>query len=228
MLYQLRRHVVREVVAGVEHGPQDAFDRQPRVDALADLLDRRHQARQPLERVILALHRDQHRVRRRQAVERQDVQGRRAIDDHDVVAVPERRQGLLQPVFAPDRRVQELDLGHRQVLVAGQQVEAARIDGHDDVRRRAVAQQDVADRALEQALVHAAAHRRVALRVEIDQQHAAPGSGERGRQVDGRRRLADATLLVCDCDDAMHGEAQIAAKRAGRQKRGARHVPGTS
>ena len=41
----------------------------------------------------------------------------------------------------------------------------------------------------------------VALRVDVDEQHAPIGEGERGRQVDGRGGLADAALLVGDGDD---------------------------
>src|SRR5262245_53320546 len=55
------------------------------------------------------------------------------------------------------------------------------------------------------ALVHAGAHRRVSLRIEIDQQHAALGRSEGCRQIYRSRRLADAALLVGDCDDAFHG-----------------------
>jgi hypothetical protein len=40
-----------------------------------------------------------------------------------------------------------------------------------------------------------------ALRVEVDEQAPPPLLGERRAQVDGRRRLPDATLLVADRDD---------------------------
>ena len=44
-------------------------------------------------------------------------------------------------------------------------------------------------------------HRTVGLRVEIDQQRALLAQREPGGQVDGGGRLADAALLVGDCDD---------------------------
>ena len=49
--------------------------------------------------------------------------------------------------------------------------------------------------------VQAQADRERALRVEVDEQHLAAVLGERGAQVDGRRGLADATLLVAHRDD---------------------------
>ena len=48
---------------------------------------------------------------------------------------------------------------------------------------------------------HAETGRQRALRVEVDQQHPAAVLGERGAQVDRRRGLADAALLVAQRDD---------------------------
>ena len=46
------------------------------------------------------------------------------------------------------------------------------------------------------------------LRVEVDQQHAAPVLGERGAQVDGGGGLAHPALLVADRDDARRAVAE--------------------
>ena len=43
---------------------------------------------------------------------------------------------------------------------------------------------------------------RVALRVEIDNEHSESAKRECGGQVHTRRGLADAALLVCDDEDA--------------------------
>ena len=51
----------------------------------------------------------------------------------------------------------------------------------------------------------AATHGGVALRIDVDEQHAAARRGERGREIHGGGRLADAALLVRDRDDALHG-----------------------
>ncbi len=48
------------------------------------------------------------------------------------------------------------------------------------------------------AAVDAEAGRGVALRVEIDDQHILADGGERGAEIDRRRGLADAALLVGD------------------------------
>ena len=45
------------------------------------------------------------------------------------------------------------------------------------------------------------AAREVGLGVQVDEQHALFGHGERGSQVDGGRGFANATLLIGDGDD---------------------------
>jgi hypothetical protein len=64
------------------------------------------------------------------------------------------------------------------------------------VSHRRATNQNLVDRRQRFALDDAAAGRRVALRIEIDQQHALTDLGETGREIDSRRRLADAALLV--------------------------------
>jgi len=45
-------------------------------------------------------------------------------------------------------------------------------------------------------------HRAVGLGIKVDEQRALAADGERRRQVDGGRRLADAAFLICDCDES--------------------------
>ena len=61
--------------------------------------------------------------------------------------------------------------------------------------------QHVVHRRLEAPVLDAQAGRGVALRIEVDDQRALAELGEAGADVDRRRRLADAALLVGDGDD---------------------------
>ena len=61
-------------------------------------------------------------------------------------------------------------------------------------------EQHVIDAQFELALVHARAHRGVALRVQIDHQHALVNLGQRGGQVDRGGGFSDATFLVGDAE----------------------------
>ena len=49
--------------------------------------------------------------------------------------------------------------------------------------------------------------RRIALRIPIDEQRPAFGHRKTGSEVDGRGGLANAALLICNCDDASHGSS---------------------
>ena len=179
------------------------------------------QRRQPLERVVLALHRDQHAVGRDQRIDRQHVQRRRTIDEHDVE--------LLDGSAASASRSRDSQpglpiishFGRDQVLVGGHQFEIGVIDRRAAPRRRRCRRATHrSSSARTRALVDAAAHGRVALRIDVDQQHAPLRRRQRGGEIDARRRLADAAFLIGDGEDAMHCEMEssvVAASRCSRE-----------
>ena len=135
MLLELGGDVERERVARVVHRAQQALDLEPRVQVRAHFLHRLHEVGQSFERVVLALHRDQHRVRRAEAVEREQRQRRRAIEQDEVVVGRDRRdrrshllqrlgERVLQPRLALGQ-VDELDFGAGELAVRRHEVEAA-------------------------------------------------------------------------------------------------------
>src|SRR5207253_9596040 len=69
---------------------------------------------------------------------------------------------------------------------------------------------------------------RVSLRIEIDQQHAALGGGQRGGQVHRRGRLAHAALLICDRQDQRHVPFHRTADRRASTTRFRRHASNRS
>src|SRR5581483_5671274 len=102
------------------------------------------------------------------------------------------------------RQVDQLDLGARKLAVRRHEVVAAAFRAQPHVADLRLAEQHLIDGSLARALVDAGARRGVALRVEVDHQDAALHRDEPGGEVDGGRRLADATLLVRDRDDPRH------------------------
>src|SRR5262249_58176380 len=66
------------------------------------------------------------------------------------------------------------------------------------------------------ALVDAETRARVALRVEVDDEHALADRCERGAEIDGGRGLADAALLVGERE---HAGALAGAEEAHRHRR---------
>ena len=82
----------------------------------------------------------------------------------------------------------------------------------DDVAHVVAAlDEQVVDGHVELVGADAQPHGQRTLRVEVDEQHLAADLGQRGTEVDGRRGLADATLLVAHGDDA--GRAVAAQRR---------------
>ena len=156
----------------------------------------------PAQREELALERHDHAVRRGQRVDGQQAEGRLAVDEDVVVVVDHRRQRAGQRLLAGDL-ADQLHLGRGQVDVAGQQVHPGDAGLEQDVVDGDPAlHQQVVGGAVELVRLHAQADRQRTLRVEVDQQHPAPELGERSAEIDRRRRLADAALLVAQRDDA--------------------------
>jgi hypothetical protein len=207
MLGELQRNFVAEVVARVVHGAHEAFDFERGIEAHAHGLDRVEQVGQAFESEVFALHGNEHAVRGGERVNGEQAERRRTVDEHGVVAVAEFGEVILEARFAR-QRVHELDLGGGEVGAAGQQVEAGfRLD--DRVLDRRFIEQHVAAVRPRGALVNAGSHRRIRLRIHVDEQHAPRRLGERRGEVDRRRRLADAAFLVGDRDDAHHGSARV-------------------
>src|SRR2546426_3689739 len=86
-------------------------------------LDRAHEVRQPLERVVLALHRDQHALCCSERVDGEQAEGRRAIDENEVVVAHDALERDLEPRLA---RLQfdQLDFRPRELAIGGHQVVA--------------------------------------------------------------------------------------------------------
>ena len=121
-----------EVLPRVDHAEHDALDLEPGVQRLADQSIVRCSARQPFERVVLALQRHQHRVGRAERVQRQQAQRGRAVDEDVVVAVGRRADRSAQLPLAVRHR-HELDLGAGQVGVGGHQVQVRQLGVADDL-----------------------------------------------------------------------------------------------
>ena len=98
--------------------------------------------------------------------------------------------------------VHQLHLSRGQVDVGRQQVHAGHAGGDDDlVEPDVLLHQQVVDRQLHVVRVEPQADRERTLGVEVDEQHLAAELRQRRPEVDGGRRLADATLLVAHRDD---------------------------
>jgi hypothetical protein len=201
MLAHLAGDLVGELGAAVVHRQQDRRDVQARVEVGAHEVDVAQQLAEALQRVVLALDRDQHLVRRDERVDRQQPERRRAVDEHVIhveLVERRRREGLPQPVL-PGHHADELDLCAGQVDGGrdAEQVRRCRALGRG-LRQPDLAQQGLVHRRRAQTMVHAESRACVALRVEVDHEHPDAVHRQRGRDVDRAGGLPDAALLVGD------------------------------
>ena len=111
----------------------------------------------------------------------------------------------LEPRLAGDEG-DELDLGAGEVDRRRRAEEAGHgRAGLHDVEQRGAVDEHVVDGRHLGVVVDAQGRAGVSLGVEVDDEHLQTGLGHRCRDVDGGRRLADATLLVGDREDPRHG-----------------------
>jgi hypothetical protein len=203
MLDELRRNFVREIVSRIEHRAQNAFDLELGIRTRFDLLDRTDQCSQAFECVVLALHRNQHAVRCDERVHCQHVERRRTVDEHDIVVIANLFQRIAQARLTAGL-AHQLDFSGDEILIRRHQFEICVIERHHSRCSIAIAEQHLGRRALHRAFVDTATHRRVALRIDVDQQQAAFRCRERRSEIDAGRRFADAPFLIRDCENAMH------------------------
>ena len=70
MLLELRGDVLGERIARVVHRAQQTFDLEPRIQMRTNFANGLHEIRQTLERIVFALHGNQHRIGGAQSVQR--------------------------------------------------------------------------------------------------------------------------------------------------------------
>ena len=145
---------------------------------------------------ILALHGDDHLVGRRQGVDREQPEARRRVDADEVVVVLDRAERLLQRALTADLRGHR-DLGAGEVDRRARDVDLALADDLPDV---GVVDEHVVHRRLEGVRVDPLRHGQVPLGVHVHAEHPVALLGEGGREVQRRRRLRHATLLVGERD----------------------------
>ncbi|MNK97085.1 hypothetical protein D3C87_1174010 [compost metagenome] len=162
-----------------------------------NLLDRVDEVREPLQREVLALHRHDHAMRGAEAVQRQQRQRWRAVDQHEVILGIHLGQRLLEAALTLVQ-LDQFHLGTGQFAVGGYHVVAARLRTLPRLLHRRQPHQYLIHAVFERLLVDAGTHRGIALRVEVHQQHALPLRSQPGGQIHRGGGLAHTALLIGD------------------------------
>ncbi len=222
---QLVEHVAREVRPAVVERRQQSEDPQVAVQLEPDRVDDLDQVVEALHRVVLRLDRDDHAGRRDQAVDRQQPEVRRAIDEDVVVGGDLALERLAQDLLATERG-EQLALGRREVDVRGRDVDSRGLGRQDHLGQgRSAVGEDVGHRSLDGVEVDAETRGQIRLRIHVDAQDAIALLGERTGEVDRRRRLADAALLVGDRDHVRHRGITSNLGGGASGRRGGERVP---
>jgi hypothetical protein len=135
-----------------------------------------------------------------EGVEREQSERGRRVDEHGVVVVAEWFEHGAQARFAGGEG-DELDFRAGQVSIRRHEREVLDLGGHHARARVGMIAGECRVDGDVRLSLEADAAREVSLGVEVDEEDALFGHGERGREVDGRRGFADAPFLVGDGDD---------------------------
>ena len=150
------------------------------------------------------MQRHQHGIGGDQAVEGEQAERRRAVDQHVVEPGGGAADGVAQQGLAT-LEIDQFELGGRQVHGRRDHGKAGHRGLDQGVLERHLTEQQIVGADCAARAFDAEAGRRVALGIEIDHQHPAADRGQSGGEVDRRGRLADAAFLVGDGDDAAAG-----------------------
>jgi len=167
--------------------------------------------RDTLDGQILALDRNEDRIGSRECIERQQVERRRAIDDHEGVSVENWPDRLPQPIFAMIHRNQ-LNRSTDEVLVRRDDVEEVDLRVDRDPLDRLVQNERLIQRPARGILRESERAGRIRLGVTIDDEGALLCSGETCGEVNGRRSFSNAALLVGDGDHTCQIEPPASAR----------------
>ena len=132
-LSQIGGHLAGQVGAVVEHGEENAFDFEGVVEGVADAVDRVHEFGDAFEGEELALNRNEDGIGGEQRIECEKVEGRRAVDQDEVVVVRGSRRCASRRRNSRFGHVDQFQIGADQVLVGGDEVEAVEIRRDDGV-----------------------------------------------------------------------------------------------
>lgn len=167
---QIGGHLTSQVRTVVVHRQQNTFDLDGMIESFANPIDRIHETGNPFQREELTLDRDQDAVRGHQGIQSQEIQSRRAIDQNELVSIPNSAQPLAQDELAPFD-VHQIQVAADQILVGREQVQPIKLGMPDAFLRGLAIDEDVIDSRHVFRLLDSEARSSISLGVAVDQQH---------------------------------------------------------
>src|SRR5438034_8054329 len=198
-IFQRVEHVAREDRSAVVERRKQAVHLEAWIQTRLYRLDDLEKCCDTFECVVLRLHGDDHACRRDERVQREETEGRWAIDEDVVVPVDDFARELVAQRHLAADRVEQLDLGGRELERRRRDVDLLRFCRPDDRPERHIrVNEDVRDAPLDRVEINTEADGEVRLRIEVDAEDFVTERRERAAEIDGARGLADAAFLVRD------------------------------
>src|SRR5262249_14235412 len=144
----------RKARSAVEHSEHDALNVEARVQTLSNELDRFEEVSQTLERIELALQRDEYPVGRRQRVDGQQAERGRAIDNHVIEGRQDRLERETESMLSL-AETDQFDLGTDQIYVRRQEPQAGQGRWVDRLLGRFAPKEHMVHRGVEVGFVDA-------------------------------------------------------------------------
>ena len=180
VLPEFHHHLAVDLRAAVEHRDHETFDGEFRVDVVLHEADGLDEFRQSLQGEEFRLDGNHHGVRRREAVDGDEAQGRGTVDDDVVVAVPDGLEGFLE-IGLPVRPLDHLDFRAHEVDMGGNHVQVLQLRLDEGVLGGDVPPDDLIDGPFPVVLRREVQARgRVGLRVRVDDEHLLLEDGQGG------------------------------------------------
>ena len=189
-----------QIGAAVIHSQQHAFQFQRGIEGAFDDADGVHQIAETFQSEVFALHRNQHAVRGAQAVQRQQLQRGRAVDQYVIVPRGQLLQGIPQDEL-PVGHADHFDARAGKILAGGENIGVS--GGDDPLFRLDAVDQHIVD-AQRKTFVDAHAGGRVGLGIKVAQQDPAALFLQGGSQVDAGGGFSYAAFLIHDCNNFCH------------------------
>src|SRR5581483_4358513 len=123
------------------------------------------------EREVLGLHRNQHRIRRYQGVQCEEIEGWRTVQNDEVEVAANLLESVAQPEF-PALGIYQLDIGSDEVLVCGQDAQAFEFSRYYPFARCGIAHEHVIDADTIWISLEAKSAARIRLRVAVHEQYS--------------------------------------------------------
>jgi len=189
-----------EVGPVIEHCEQNSFQSQAVLERVADSINRVHELGDSLEGEELALDGHENGVGGDQRVEREQVQGRRTVDQYVREQFANVRNSVSQAKF-PGSDLDKFEVGPHEIFVSWNQAKPVEPGGDQGMTSGCPAEENVVNAWFFSVLCNSQPGSGIPLRVRVDYQDFEVAGGKGGTEVDGGGCLANSAFLICDGDN---------------------------